>query len=84
MKPDYTEFDKALIHAIAGGRNTMAQLETSSRLRQLAEPHRSKDWFGDLVPTFRVIDRRLQALRKRGEIMFTGKVWARVVRSAKV
>lgn len=78
MKPDYTEFDNALIHAIAGGRNTMAQLETSSRLRELAAPMCSKDRWGTLTPTFRIIDRRLQSLRKKGAIRFNGKVWVRL------
>jgi hypothetical protein len=77
--PDYTEFDQALLQMISEGWSTMAQLETNSKLRALAEPHRVKQGlWGVPTPTFRVIDRRLQALRKRGQIRYDGKAWARV------
>jgi hypothetical protein len=76
-RPDYTEFDKALLEQIATGRNTMMQLDgEASGLRALAKP------FTLPAPgsrtgcqPFRVIDRRLQALRKKGSIRFNGKTW---------
>jgi hypothetical protein len=76
--PDYTEFDNALLELIASGVNTMTALDSTKRLRPLIEPHRVKDRWGHLTPEFRVIDRRLQALRKKGAIRFAGKVWERV------
>ena len=82
MKPDYTEFDTALLDLIANGCNTLGALDNKkSGLQELAKPFRAKhDRWGTLTPTFRVIDRRLQALRKRGELQYTGKVWARVLK----
>lgn len=76
-RPDYTEFDKALLDLIANGHNTMAQLDSGkSGLRSLAAPFA----LASNNPTSRIIDRRLQALRKRGELLYTGKVWARVIK----
>jgi hypothetical protein len=78
-KLNYTEFDKALLTQIAAGRDTMMRLDSAeSGLNKLAEPLRVKDRWGHLTPYFRVIDRRLQALRKRGEIRFDGKVWVKI------
>lgn len=80
MKPDYTAFDAALLDLINNGCNTMMQLDSvKSGLRPLAEPFCNK-----LTSPFRIIDRRLQALRKRGELRYTGKVWARVVKGAAI
>jgi hypothetical protein len=75
MKPDYTEFDNALLDLIANGCNTMMALDSKpSGLPALAEP------FARLSnnPTSRIIDRRLQALRKKGAVRFSGKVWVRL------
>lgn len=58
---DYTAFDKKLLAHIEAGRNTMAAL--SSSLEDDAKPFASKP--GE---EFRVVDRRLQALRKKGLI----------------
>lgn len=81
MKPDYTEFDKALLAAIAAGHNTMAQLDgRKSGLRDLAAPIALES----NNPTSRIIDRRLQALRKRGELLYTGKAWVRVTKASTV
>jgi hypothetical protein len=82
MKPDYAEFDAALLNAIDSGQNTLAQLEVNAQVRVQSQRHRTKDRWGDLTPYFRVIDRRLQALRKRGELRYTGKVWERVIKAA--
>lgn len=72
----YDQFDKALLAQIRAGRNTVMQLDSdASGLRALAEPHCRKGLFGDRVPTVRIIDRRLQAMRKRGLLRFNGKGW---------
>jgi hypothetical protein len=77
--PNYTEFDKALVRNIIAGRNTMSKLDSeASGLRPMAEKLSTKDRYGYLTPTFRIIDRRLQALRKKGAIRFNGKTWERV------
>jgi len=74
-KPDYTEFDTALLDLINNGCNTMMQLDSvKSGLRPLAEPFA----LASNNPTFRIIDRRLQALRRRGSLRFDGKVWVRI------
>jgi hypothetical protein len=70
-KPDYQEFDRALLAQIQSGRNTMARLDDISILGTLADPHRENG----RTPAFRVIDRRLQALRKAGKLRWDGKVW---------
>lgn len=72
----YDEFDKALLDLIANGYNTLTVLDTDKTgLRALAEPHRTNDRFGK-TPYFRVIDRRLQALRKVGKIHYQDKRWS--------
>lgn len=75
-KPDYTEFDNAILAQIAAGRDKMSKLDSiSSGLRPLSEPFKASDNYGNSTPTFRVIDRRLQALRKKGKIAWDGMVW---------
>lgn len=77
--PDYADFDAALLAQIAGGRNTMMSLDSvASGLITRAEPFCTKDRYGNRKPAFRIIDRRLQALRKRGKIRFNGKAWVRL------
>jgi hypothetical protein len=77
---DYTEFDKALLANIAAGRNTMMQLyNKKSPLHDLAAPFAS-----DGTPVARIIDRRLQALRKRRAVEYDGKVWTRVTKASTV
>jgi hypothetical protein len=74
-RPDYTQFDNALLDLIANRVNTMMQLDSeTSGLRELAAPFAGND-----TPTMRVIDRRLQALRKRGELRFNGRYWVCLV-----
>lgn len=71
-KPDYQEFDGALMAYIDAGRNTMLMLDcAASGLARLADQHRKEG----KTPLFRVIDRRLQALRKAGKIIFTRNGW---------
>lgn len=65
---DYTQFDQKLLACIASGNPTAASL--SIKLKLDAQPMMSAH--GE---EFRVVDRRLQALRKKGVIH-----WVRVGR----
>lgn len=58
---DYTEFDKRLLASIEAGPNTAAALST-------ALDADAKMLMSRPGEEFRVVDRRLQALRKKGEI----------------
>lgn len=58
---DYTEFDKKMLALIDSGTNTAAALTT-------ALDADSKRLMNQPKEEFRVIDRRLQALRKKGVI----------------
>lgn len=70
---DYAEFDKKLLASIEAGRNTAAALTTA--LAADARPLMSRP--GE---EFRVVDRRLQALRKKSVIAWKRRgalvVWA--------
>lgn len=74
-KPDYTAFDAELLAQIKAGRNRMMSLDGYKPLLEMAKPFAkaSKRPFG--TPEWRIIDRRLQALRKNGALRFDGKVW---------
>lgn len=61
IKQDYTHFDKLMLEKIASGCATASGLEIA--LMEQAKPFATKN--GE---EFRVIDRRLQALRKKGVI----------------
>lgn len=58
---DYTEFDKKMLALIAAGTKTAAALTTALDADAKLLMNQPKD-------EFRVIDRRLQALRKKGVI----------------
>ena len=76
MKPDYTELDKALIQHIHVGVNKMVLLEHRDDLKKLTASFCVKQPGQHYsTPHFRIIDRRLQALRKKGTIAFKGGVW---------
>lgn len=60
-KHDYTEFDQLMLQLIKSGRATASGLEVA--LEQQIKPFVTK-----AGEEFRVIDRRLQALRKKGAI----------------
>ena len=71
---DYTEFDKKMLALIDAGTNTAAALTTALDADAKPLMNRPKD-------EFRVVDRRLQALRKKGVIAWERRgafvVWAR-------
>ena len=58
---DYTDFDKKMLALIDAGTNTAAALTTALDADAKPLMNRPKD-------EFRVVDRRLQALRKKGVI----------------
>ncbi len=64
MKIDYTEFDAQLKSLISQRISKLSQLEANDELRVMAIELDD----GDSVTAFRVIGRRLQALRKKGLI----------------
>lgn len=63
----YTEFDAKVLELIGTGTDTFTGL--SCRLAEAAKP------FTTGQPTWRVVDRRLQALRKAGKIRYAKGVW---------
>jgi hypothetical protein len=65
---DFTTLDCAIMTRIAEGACTFASINAA--VEHLAEPHA-----GEPANTFRVVDRRLQALRKRGLIYFGKTKW---------
>lgn len=76
MSTDYAIFDNALLSAIRAGAVHFYQLNTGVIL-QWANEVAARDRRGDL-PGWRLIDRRLQALRKRGVLTFDRKAGWRV------
>lgn len=67
---DYTEFDEQLLLNIGLGKNTLNKLLWDSPLVDLSAPFNGN--------AYCVINRRLQALRKRGDIRFFYGAWLRV------
>lgn len=63
----FDNLDAAILKAIDAGLTTYWAI--SQRVQELAKPHTQRpDWS-------RVVDRRLQALRKKGAITFEKKEW---------
>lgn len=74
MKPDYTQIDADILAAIRQAPRQFAYFNTrgSNILNQaqlLAEARLTDRW-GNATPGWRVIDQRLQALRRRGLIQY--------------
>lgn len=70
-KPDYTAFDAELLVRIEAGFDNFTSLAKLPTLRQLGKQFESeRSDYG------RVIDRRLQALRKAGKIRYSGGAWS--------
>lgn len=72
----YDQYDERLIRAIENGADTMDALARNPDLTKLAQPLRVADRWGHLTPEFRIVDKRLQALRKSGRISFVNRRWA--------
>lgn len=66
----YAELDAAILSAIQGGRKDFTSIAWNDAVDALAKPHARQ-----MTQVFRVVDRRLQALRKRGAIEFRVKEW---------
>lgn len=67
MKKDYSQFDRSLMAYIASGRSSFAELE--GEMLSAAKPFCT----GPRDEPDRIIDRRLQALRKAGKIRHDSK-----------
>ncbi|SFQ46618.1 hypothetical protein SAMN05216229_12351 [Geopseudomonas sagittaria] len=70
-KPDYSQFDATLLDAIRVGKTSFAQLTNHKPLMALARPFCA----GTDTPEWRIVDRRLQALRKAGKIKHASQLW---------
>ena len=67
MKNDYTALDAAILERIKQGHTFASQIEGGAAAKE-AGPFTTAR-----MPEFRVIDRRLQALRKAGRIAYSHK-----------
>lgn len=76
-RPDYTEFDAELVRLIGSGSRVFSALSSNTNLRELARPFVSPSGAED-----RIIDRRLQALRKAGRIHYGTRTWWRLIKGA--
>lgn len=74
-RPDYTDFDAQLLNLIKVGRNTFTQLEGHKPLIEMAKPFCIAVRSRYAPEPFRIIDRRLQALRKAGKIEYGSGKW---------
>lgn len=65
-KPDFSVIDSLIVERIADGRNTFSKIDGGEVYNQAMS-------IGQMIgrEPFRVIDRRLQALRKAGKIKYT-------------
>lgn len=66
QKTDYTYLDMLIQERIAAGNNTFSKIDGG-------EVYKQAQWLEGQVnsPAFRIIDRRLQAMRKKGLIKYT-------------
>ncbi|NGR09342.1 hypothetical protein G5B41_17520 [bacterium SGD-2] len=69
MSSKYKEFDALLLSEIRSGNDTFSAMQTA-KVREAAELFSARPY-----EEFRVIDRRLQALRKAGAITYAGGRW---------
>ena len=68
--PNFTEFDAQLITLIGSGASQFSQM--TGPMEPLAKPFVA----GTTTEPWRVVDRRLQALRRRGQISYSpGAGW---------
>ncbi len=67
---DYSELDHAIVAEIKGGCNSFAALSAALSTAAQAFVHNPRDPRACPSPPWRVIDRRLQALRKKNFIAF--------------
>ena len=68
---DYTEFDAELVRLIGSGVREFAALRSNTKLCELARSFVSPSLLVSPIGVeYRIIDRRLQALRKAGRIKY--------------
>lgn len=65
---NYDAIDAAILASIRAGRPTFRMMCANEQLAALCKGLQSKEWD-------RVIDRRLQALKRHGRIAYTSGVW---------
>lgn len=70
----FETLDTLLVQRIARCPCTFTELQEPETMAA-AEPLALADRFGVMAPTWRVLDRRLQALRKKGRIEFVKGRW---------
>lgn len=70
----YEALDKLLIARIARAPAAFAQLQ-EDEIMAAAEPFAVPDRYGVMGPTWRILDRRLQALRKQERIEHVKGLW---------
>ena len=70
----YEALDKLLLARIARAPAAFAHLQ-EAEIMTAAEPFTVPDRFGVKGPTWRILDRRLQALRKQGRIEHVKGLW---------
>lgn len=75
MKLNYESLDAAILKAVEEGHNQFARI--FAQVKALAQPMAKPDRWG-LVRAELVVDRRLQALRKKSAIICKGNKWSRV------
>lgn len=68
---DYTELDAAIVAQIKAGCVNFAAMSAALQKAALPFVQNPRDPRACPTPTWRVIDRRLQALRKRGAITYS-------------
>lgn len=73
---NYDALDLAILDAIDGGVRDFTSIAYSTKIVDLSSPLASR-----MGEAFRVVDRRLQALRKRGFIEFREKQWHMILRT---
>lgn len=78
-KPDYTAFDALLLDQIRHGKTRLAQLSEHKPLLDMAKPFCAPRPGSYPQPEWRIIDRRLQALRKAGKIKYCTRAGWRIV-----
>lgn len=75
---DYSKFDAALLASIGTRPRNFTELTTRRELVALVESLGAKSKSGHPVPTDRIFDRRLQALRRAGRIRYSRGKWEAV------
>ena len=71
----YNAFDALLLDKIKSGKDTFRRLEADIDLKNMAKPFCATKPGSYPQPEWRIVDRRLQALRKAGEITYAGGYW---------